>query len=121
MDDCDKMVERKPLTLPGGLELPVTLVVETYVPYERHPAKLSQLDAQLLLEQTAEDVVKEDMVAGEILGEDSTLTLRGGVYTLHWEMECHEMIAKSVELDYSEEDFAHDGTNRERGANGAGD
>ena len=121
VDDCDKMVERKPLTLPGGLELPVTLVVETYVPYERHPAKLSQLDAQLLLEQSAEDVVKEDMVAGEILGEDSTLTLRGGVYTLRWEMECHEMIAKSVELDYSEEDFAHDGTNRERGANGAGD
>lgn len=39
---CDKMTERKTLTLPGGFSLPVTLVVETYRPYEAVQTQVSQ-------------------------------------------------------------------------------
>lgn len=102
---CDKMVERRPLTLPGGYALPVTLVWETFTPYTVRETALSESAAQLLLEEDAESVTQAGMVAGEILSRETALTCHSGAYRLTWVLACREMIAKSVEFHFSEEDF----------------
>ena len=119
--DCDKMVERKPLTLPGGWETPVCLVVETFTCYETAPVQTSEVEAQLCLEDYARTTTLASLVAGEILEPRFELTESGGVYRLSWVLECREMIARSVEFHLNEEEFTHDGTNRERRADGASD
>lgn len=102
---CDKMEKRQPLTLPGGYELPVALIWETYTPYTLRETALTETAAQLLLAEYAETVTSADMVAGEILARDLDLTVRRGIYRLDWDMDCREMIARSVEFDFSEKDF----------------
>ena len=102
---CDKMWERQPLTLPGGYELPVALIWETYTPYTLRAASSTESAAQLLLADYAESMTRADMVAGEILERDLDLTVRRGIYRLDWDFRCREMIARSVEFDFSEKDF----------------
>lgn len=102
---CDKMVERRPLTLPGGYALPVALVWETFTPYTVQETALSASAAQMLLEEDAASTTRAGMVAGEILSRDMTLTSHNGAYHLTWVLGCREMIAKSVEFHFSEEDF----------------
>ena len=102
---CDKMWERQPLTLPGGYELPVALIWETYTPYTLRAASSTESAAQLLLADYAESMTRAGMVAGEILERDLDLTVRRGIYRLDWDFRCREMIARSVEFDFSEKDF----------------
>ena len=99
------MWERQPLTLPGGYELPVALIWETYTPYTLRAASSTESAAQLLLADYAESVTRAGMVAGEILERDLDLTVRRGIYRLDWDFRCREMIARSVEFDFSEKDF----------------
>lgn len=118
---CDKMIERKPLTLPGGYELPVALVIETCRPYTLEEVSLTPLDGQLRLEAYVEDAVSGAMVAGKILERSFSISRIDGCFRLDWLLECEEMIAQQVEFQYTEEDFTHDGTNSQRGTDGAGD
>ena len=119
--NCDKMIERTPWTLPGGYCLPVTLVVETCRPYTLEEVPLSAVDGQMCLEAWAEETVSQAMVAGKILERDFSLTRSQGCYRLDWSLECEEMIARQVEFEFTKEDFTYDGTNSQRGTDGAGD
>ena len=119
--NCDKMIERTPWTLPGGYTLPVTLVVETCRPYTLEEVPLSAVDGQMRLEAWAEETVSQAMVAGKILERGFSLTRSQGCYRLDWSLECEEMIARQVEFEFTKEDFTYDGTNSQRGTDGAGD
>lgn len=106
--DCDKMIETKKMLLPGGLELPVRLELEHFRPYEPTEARLTDTAAQLLLTSYTERVTQADMVAGEIVERADILTEDGRVYDLSSILECHEMIAASVEKDWTKEENAND-------------
>lgn len=106
--DCDKMIETKTLSLPGGLEFPVSWVIETFRPYETETAELTESAAQLLLTACAEKMAMEQMVAGEILQRTYRLTEESGCYDLSSVLECQEMIAVSVEAYWSKEDITND-------------
>lgn len=108
---CDKMISRKILSLPGGLELPASLLVETCTEYKTAEAPMDQDTAQMVLADFIRCRVLSDMRAGEILQEELSVAREDGTWKLESVLECHEMIAETVEAKWNEEDFLYDGTN----------
>lgn len=105
---CDKMVQRKVLSLPGGLDLPVCLVTEVFRAYETEKVEILQSEASEITESYALEAVQRDLTAGEILNERFSITLQNNVYRLESVMECREMIAKTIEGKWNKEDFLDD-------------
>ncbi len=117
--NCDKMISRRILTLPGDLQLPAAVLIETYAPYETDEARLDSDRAAEQLTDYAVNAALADMQAGQILGHNAFLSLDGGAYHLKSVLECHEMIAETVEAKWNEEDLNDDGTHSQRGTVGA--
>lgn len=113
---CGKMTQVKQLVLPGGWELPVYLVVETYTQYGSSVQSRSEAGVEDLLLDAAERHTREAMVAGSILDVDAELTLADGRYQYVCGFSCRELIGKQSHGVYLEGDAKDDGTNRERGA-----
>lgn len=111
---CGKMTEVRWLTLPGGWELPVALVVECYDLTELVPQQ--RQDCTGLLEQTAARVLRSRMMAGSILYSDTAVTLDGGLWCLQGSYECREMIGMLRQGVYLEGDTNDDRENGERRA-----
>lgn len=105
---CDKMIDRKTLTLPNGLTLPVSLEIETFSHYETTEKELSRQDAEEILLAYAKADASVRMQAGEILSQTRKLTKQNGLYLLQGTLECHEMIARTVEAKWNDEVFAND-------------
>ncbi len=85
---CVKMIFVKNLTLPGGFELPVRLVTESY--YLCDTGQAAREDPEATLRTAVRSYALEQMIAGEILAED--WTWREGA--LHGILECREMIGR---------------------------
>lgn len=103
---CDKMIERITLPLPEDFALPCYLLVETKAYYTFEPTETTQ--PQELLEDTASRLVKQGMLAGEILNTSTTFSEVDGAYILQMTSSCREMIArqqpaKLFEGDYTDE------------------
>lgn len=105
---CDKMINRKILSLPGGNELPVSVLVETYVAPELETGQLDAEQAQAILADTVRSTAMRDMLAGEILRLDMNALTDSGGHWLNAALECREMIAETVEVNWVKEDFEHD-------------
>ena len=106
---CVKMRTVKYLTLPGGFQLPVALVTETWRLCDRSPIS-REMDEDLLLE-AARRTAREAMTAGTILREETAMD--GD--RLKVALECREMIGVFRPETKSEGD-TNDRENRERGA-----
>ncbi len=91
---CDKMYAEYYLTLPGGFQLPVSIVKETVIYYEASEQTLTQEDAASNLSLFAKNYLKENMVAGEILNAEESLSQNEGTFCLDGVYNCHEMIAR---------------------------
>ena len=101
------MTERKTPTLPGGFSLPVTLVVETYRPYEAVQTQVSQAQAQAALCDYAQRAVqgydcREDFRTGACLS--------GGVrpFWMNMTCACQEMIARQRPAELFEGESTND-------------
>lgn len=89
---CDKIETRYHLTLPGGFQLPVTLVKEV----ERLcDLEVCQRDGAELLEQAAASYLKQTMVAGTIVHAAVEVTQCGDAMVLTGEYACTEMIGRT--------------------------
>lgn len=91
---CDKMYLSYTLTLPGGFQLPVTLVTETW---SYHSGLTSQSEPEWVQEQLsqfARDYILGQMVAGEILNHAHTGSASDDVCRLDAEYACMEMIGQ---------------------------
>ena len=106
---CDKMRTVEYLTLPGGCELPVALVTDTYRLCQTQTVPRENTQEELLL--AARRYVREQMRSGSILRENVTLT--DG--TLNADFECREMIGVFRPGIYTEGD-TNEREDRERGA-----
>ena len=89
---CGKMYTEYHLTLPGGFQLPVTLVKEVETTYELSVGR--QETAETILEQAAERYLRQIMVAGSITNSDTLITEADGVSFLTGEYACTEMIGR---------------------------
>lgn len=119
MGDCVKMIRREALSLPGGVEIPLALWIESY--YHTTPKDLvleEQAAKELFADYTARWVDRE-LVAGQVLTTKSEPQTQDGVYALTQTLHCREMIARSVEIPILE--LREHGTNDQRGTDGASD
>ena len=102
---CVKMYEENYVTLPGGFQLPVILVKETWLQYATEEAFVQPRDGQL--EDYSRLYLKKQMVAGTILTENMELVQEQGQFILTGQYACQEMIGQFRK----EEIIKPDGTN----------
>lgn len=91
---CGRMYEEYYVSLPGGFQLPLGICVDQYLDYELQEVALSEADARLLLQQSSEDYLMQQMVAGQIVRKQDNLSCIAGLYTLESSYTCNEMIGK---------------------------
>ena len=97
-EGCDKAVERRRLTLPGGYVLPLTLVTETLRFYEETEIPRSQEQAEALASAALEGYLAS-LVEGEVESRRlATVPLDGG-YLTALQAECREQIGVFVPLE----------------------
>ena len=119
MGDCVKIIRREALSLPGDVEIPLALWIETYYhTTPRETALEEQAVNKLFADYTARWVAQE-LVAGQVLTTRAQPESKAGVYALTQTLHCREMIARSVEIPILE--LEQHGTSDQRGTNGASD
>lgn len=89
---CVKMYSTKQLTLPGGFQLPVTLITETLVFYDTDAS--AQEQAADWLPRYASSYLNSQMVAGLIEQADTQLWSGDGVSGMTGKYMCTEMIGR---------------------------
>lgn len=91
---CVKMYTEDFLKLPGGFQLPVSIITEEYKSYDsvKNPA----VDAAdfLWLEEFSCDYLKSQMISGEILRQENNMILSEAGCCLDTEFVCEEMIGQ---------------------------
>ena len=97
LSECDRIYTQRTVVLPGGWELPISVITETVITYRTESAVLSQQDGQLLLSDFASDYLKDQMIAGHIMTEATTISPEDSVLWLEGKYYCHEMIGQSKE------------------------
>lgn len=91
---CVKMYSENYLTLPGGFQLPIAIVTETYIYYEDSVSVDEQEDSGERLSSLAQSYLSSQMVAGKILSKEETFSRQDGVICLVGQYECLEMIGR---------------------------
>lgn len=109
---CDKMTKITEMTLPGDLRIPVSLVVERFSAYE--PTERAQTEDEVTeqLKDHVRQCARLDMSAGQICSESWSITEANGCFVLSGVLECHEMIAASVEAAWDKGGVFRDGEDR---------
>lgn len=97
---CDKMINNMTVTMPGGLELPICLEIQSFHSQKCLEETVSAEQVQTDLGDFLRRQLLDRMIAGEIVHQDIKLTQVGGCYQLHAVTECHEMIARSVDAEW---------------------
>jgi len=105
---CDKMYKEYCLTLPGGIRLPVAIVVEQWRFRENaSSAGAIQVSAQTA-EKLGETYLLREMIAGEILTATTEVVQGDGYYTVIGIYQCREMIGRlqkeEILTDYGKTD-----------------
>lgn len=93
---CVKMYERKYLTLPGGMSLPIAVIVEEHIYYETDTALLPEESGNVLLTKTVQDYLRSSMVSGRINNADILVQAEDTLYRLTGFYACNEMIGQVV-------------------------
>lgn len=103
---CVKMYSEDYWTLPGGYQLPVSVIK---VCYDVHDTCCEQVDLEGFdwVKDYAKYYLRAGMLAGQILGESLQVEVRNGAYILHGEYACHEMIGQ-VKHEEITEQYAED-------------
>ena len=95
--NCDKITEYKPITLPGGFRLPLTVVIEEVTRWDTEIVERSQEEAQqegeaLLLRQLEESLTE----GGSITSTQFTTARQGDYLLVTLRAECLEQIGQTV-------------------------
>ena len=101
--NCDKITYYHPLSLPGGLRLPVTLVRETVTVYEgqtvRRSREQAQKEGEALLLQQLKTQLDEDAVVTETR---FSAAVEGDSLVVVLQAECLEQIGRPVQVQAEE-------------------
>lgn len=88
---CVKIYEEIKLTLPGGFQLPVSLIRETYTYHENTEADQGDYD---WMATASERYLNSQMVAGQILDQMVQIDMLDGICCLNGSYSCLEMIGQ---------------------------
>ena len=99
---CDRMYEEYYITLPGGFQLPMAILVERYVCWETGSEAIAETDAQQILADFGASYLHQQMLAGKILKEERTFLNDDGAITMAGQYICMEMIGKMQRLQIGE-------------------
>ena len=99
---CGKMYSKYVLTLPGGFELPVTLLKETVTTYDHAAEELSQDAANVLLTDFSSRYLQQQMIAGSITSRSESISKGSGLYCLSGVYACTEMIGRRQQAKIGE-------------------
>lgn len=88
---CVKMYEKIPLILPGGFVLPITMIKVTCKYYDTQQAAVEETDLSWLQNQ-ADSYLQNQMISGQILLRNNTLSVEDGQYLIDCRYACREMI-----------------------------
>ena len=102
--DCDKQTQYHQFALPGGIFLPVGIEITQISDYDTIEKGTDEAQARELLRACARQQEMQDMIAGEILGENLVYACSGGVYSQYAQFTCEEMIARSVDAEIFKDD-----------------
>ncbi len=91
---CGKMYEENVLTLPGGFQLPVVLVTETWMTDAVEETTVPQTQTVEILNDFTKYYLNQRMVAGEIISGSDDLTRHNGIDCLDGTYMCREMIGR---------------------------
>lgn len=94
--NCDKMINEKSLSLPGGRTFRVAVETATYREYRLEPRAADETAARERLLTAWQHGTKENMIAGELQSTQTSFLTSEGLYILHAESACREMIARIV-------------------------
>ncbi len=95
--NCDKITEKKSITLTGGAVLPVTVARSTYKEYE--PTAVSNVveEAEEILRKRLDRMLKGEISSGEIISAEYLSSETDGMLTVTLFAECEEEIGETVE------------------------
>ena len=88
------MYEEYYITLPGGFQLPVTLIKETTLESQLRSDCLDGEHAAQHLESFGESYLREQMISGKILSRKIVFSEGDGLLKLEGEYLCTEMIGR---------------------------
>lgn len=103
LDNYDKINAEYPLTLPGGLKLPLSWLKTTYTSREITQSTFSKKRAQAYLKQRLEADIQTVVGEGEVLSKEWKASERDGVLTVTLQASCNEEIGRTVELERESE------------------
>ena len=95
--EYDKITQVRTLTLPGGADLPVRLVAETFREVELLSAPIDAEGATALLETGLRERLDALVEDGQVVSCEVIRVEEGGLLTVHLLAECREEIGKTVE------------------------
>lgn len=102
-DNYDKISMEYQLTLPGGLELPVSWVKTVTTAYEPVSAALTRESAERYLKEQLEKKIKADVADGTVLSHSWETAEKDGVLTVTLKASCNEQIGRTLELEDGDE------------------
>lgn len=113
---CVKMSTEYVLRLPGGFELPVSLVKERILYPELVSSSVD--DPSQILESFASEYLRAHMAAGSVIQKEEVLLESDALWILEGQYACIEDIGIVVDEKIGEFHGKTDGTDRERGSGG---
>ena len=108
---CDKIVNEKIWTLPGGYPLPFRVTKEVYQCYEAVPAEQTENTAVRILSDGTHRALNAAMIAGQIQSQEQQLARQDGWYSLTASFWCREMIARAEPVYVQTRKEDENGTN----------
>ena len=91
---CDKMYTEHYLTLPGGFQLPVAIIVEECTVYDTQTVSAVSETADQTARSYAESYLQTQMVSGQILAQDVAVEQTDSLCCLYGQYTCTEMIGR---------------------------
>jgi len=92
--ECVKIYSQNYFTLPGGFELPISLITERIYRFDEQPICLSDHSEITWMKGSVENYLLKDMVAGRILHSTSELKVEDALCHLNGSYACNEIIGK---------------------------
>lgn len=86
------MYEENYLTLPGGFQLPIAIVVETWSHYSHDTVSSIADGVTSRLPDLAQDYLQQQMVAGQILYSSTLFFQEEGIIRMEGKYSCAEII-----------------------------
>lgn len=91
---CVKMYKEYHVTLPGGFQLPVKLLEETWTRYETTVGVLDEAAAQTVMSEYARRYLNQQMTAGSVLQQEEHFSAVDSLFRLDGTYACIEMIGQ---------------------------